>query len=130
MACIEVAIRDKNPGQITVDSKGRHRIHKEMNSEDKDAHQKGFNAIHSVFKATGAREIVDAELTVGLHLMGGLGIGADPSRSVVSPEFHLHGRKNIFCADSSVFPNAPGINPSLTIMALNKMAGEKIMRSL
>jgi hypothetical protein len=29
----------------------------------------------------------------------------------VNPEFRLHGCKNIYCADSSVFPNAPGINP-------------------
>jgi choline dehydrogenase-like flavoprotein len=130
MACIEVAIRDKNPGQITVDSKGRQKIHKELSPEDKDTQKKGFDAIHKIFNSTGATEIVNGEITIGLHLMGGLGIGADPSRSVVNPEFRLHGRKNIFCADSSIFPNAPGINPSLTIMALNKMAGEKILRAL
>ena len=130
MACIEVAIRDKNPGQITVDSKGRHKIHKQLNPEDRNTQEKGFNVIHNIFNSTGAREIVNGEITIGLHLMGGLGIGADPSRSVVDPEFRLHGRSNIFCADSSIFPNAPGINPSLTIMALNKMAGEKILRTL
>ncbi|RLB97796.1 MAG: GMC family oxidoreductase, partial [Deltaproteobacteria bacterium] len=98
--------------------------------EDRNTQEKGFNAIHNIFNSTGAREIVTGEITIGLHLMGGLGIGSDPSRSVVNPEFRLHGRNNIFCADSSIFPNAPGINPSLTIMALNKMAGEKILRSL
>jgi len=130
MACIEVAIRDKNPGEITVDSKGRHKIHKQLSPEDKTTQEKGFNAIHTIFNSTGAREIINGEITIGLHLMGGLGIGSDASRSVIDPEFRLHGRKNIFCADSSIFPNAPGINPSLTIMALNKMAGEKILRSL
>lgn len=129
MACVEVAIRDKNPGSITVDSKGRHVIHKELSAEDKDTQRKGFEAIHNIFKSTGAGEIVNGEIDIALHLMGGLGIGADPSRSVVDPEFRLHGRKNIFCADSSIFPNAPGINPSLTIMAINKMAGEQILRS-
>jgi len=39
----------------------------------------------------------------------------------------LHEDKNIYCADSSIFPNAPGINPSLTIMALSKMAIEKVV---
>jgi choline dehydrogenase-like flavoprotein len=58
--------------------------------------------------------------------MGGLGIGVNPRESVVSPEFKLHGYKNIYAADSSIFPNAPGINPSLTIMALSKMAAAKV----
>ena len=50
--------------------------------------------------------------------------------SVVNPDFEFHGFKNMFCADSSIFPNAPGINPSLTIMALSKMASEKISARL
>jgi len=130
MACIEVAIRDRNPGQITVDSRGRHKIHKVLDSQDKDTLDRGFDAIHKIFNSTGARDVVNGELPIALHLMGGLSIGADPSRSVVNPEFRLHGQKNIFCADSSIFPNAPGINPSLTIMALSKMAGEQILRAL
>ena len=54
-------------------------------------------------------------------------LGTDPKRSVVSPEFRLHGYKNIYAADSSVFPNAPGINPSLTIMALSLKAAEQFL---
>jgi choline dehydrogenase-like flavoprotein len=129
MACVEVAVRDKNPGQITVDSKGCHKIHKELSSQDIDTRHKGLEATYNILKSTGAREIVDGEFAIGLHLMGGLNMGADASRSVVNPEFRLHGQKNIFSADSSIFPNAPGINPALTIMALSKMAGEKILRS-
>jgi hypothetical protein len=100
MACIEVAVRDKNPGRITVDSKGRHKIHKALSAEDKDTTRKGLDAIHSIFKSTGAREIIDGEIAIALHLMGGLSIGSDPARSVVNPEFRLHGRKNIFCSIS------------------------------
>ena len=57
-------------------------------------------------------------------------MGVDTGRSVVDPEFHLHGFKNIYVADSSIFPNAPGINPSLTIMALSKKAAEGILREV
>ena len=62
--------------------------------------------------------------------MGGLCMGTDPKKSVVNSEFRLHGHDNIFVADSSIFPNAPGINPSFTIMALSKMAAANMTRSL
>ena len=39
------------------------------------------------------------------------------------------GHSGIFAADSSIFPNAPGINPSLTIMALSKRAADTIIKS-
>jgi choline dehydrogenase-like flavoprotein len=64
-------------------------------------------------------------MSFGLHLMGGCTMGIDPKTSVVSPEFNVHGMKNLYICDSSIFPNAPGINPSLTIMALaNKLSTE------
>jgi len=47
----------------------------------------------------------------------------------VGPDFRLHGHRRIFAADSSIFPNAPGINPSLTIMALAKKAAHSIQRN-
>jgi choline dehydrogenase-like flavoprotein len=49
---------------------------------------------------------------------------------VTTPDFNLHGFGNIYTADSSVFPNAPGINPSFTIMALSCMAGDRILRDV
>jgi choline dehydrogenase-like flavoprotein len=58
--------------------------------------------------------------------MGGCSLGTDPSRSVVSPEFRLHGSRRIYAADSSIFPNAPGINPSFTIMALALKAADAV----
>lgn len=130
MACIEVAIRDQNPGVIRVDRKGKVNVEKRLDSVDKESYQKGLTAVHNIFNSTGAREIVDGAFGIGLHLMGGCGIGSNAANSVVSPDFNLHGHKNIFCADSSVFPNAPGINPSLTIMALSKMAAAKALRGM
>ena len=77
-----------------------------------------MEAIRNIFCSTGAKEIVESDIAIGLHLMGGCNMGVDPARSVVSPEFRLHGSRNIYAADSSVFPNAPGIDPAFTIMAL------------
>jgi len=127
MACIEVAVRDTNPGRITVDRKGKPIVDKVLNDEDRRRRDRGLQAIRNIFNATGAREILEGDVAIGLHLMGGCNLGVDANRSVVSPEFRLHGSKRIYAADSSVFPNAPGINPSFTIMALSCRAADQIL---
>lgn len=128
-ACIEVCTRDTHPGTIRVNRKGKALIRKEQNREDLDRYRKGQKVIDDIFRSTGAKEIVHGKFGIGLHLMGCCAMGTDPATSVVDPEFRLHGHTNIFAADSSVFPNAPGINPSLTIMALSKKAAASILRS-
>lgn len=128
-ACMEVCTRDTQPGTVQVDKKGRVRIKKERNAEDMRRYEKGKTVIENIFRSTGAKEIIHGSTAIGLHLMGCCPIGTDPATSVINPEFRLHGHKNIFAADSSIFPNAPGINPSLTIMALSKKAAATILRS-
>lgn len=128
MACIEVAIRDTNPGTITVNGQGRAVVKKELNEVDEQRKQAGMNAIYSIFGTTGAKEVIPGEFGIGLHLMGGCNMGTDGGRSVTAPDFSLHGHKNIIVADSSVFPDAPGINPSLTIMALAKKAAAQVLK--
>lgn len=130
MACIEVAVRDTHPGTISVNGKGRAVIRKELNFLDEERKAQGMEAIKNIFQSTNAREIIPGRLGIGLHLMGGLAMGTSAVASVVDPEFKLHGEKNIYAADSSIFPNAPGINPSLTIMALSKMAASMIGKEL
>jgi len=129
-ACIEVAVRDTNPGRIRVNSRGTAVVEKRLNGEDRERRDRGLNAIRNIFLATGAREIIEGDLAIGLHLMGGCNLGVDPTRSVTGPDFRLHGFDNVYAVDSSLFPNAPGINPSFTIMALAGMAGDRIRRDL
>lgn len=125
MACIEVAVRDTHPGRILV-KKGKLIVHKTLNEEDKKRKNAGLEAIQNIFHSQGVQRVHEGNLPIGLHLMGGCGIGVNDNTSVVSPDFHLHGHKNIYVADSSIFPNAPGINPSLTIMALSKKAARMV----
>jgi choline dehydrogenase-like flavoprotein len=127
-ACIEVCTRDTQPGRITVNRKGKAVVVKRQNQEDLVRYRKGLAVIDEIFKITGAQQVLHGTIGIGLHLMGGCAIGTDPRHSVVSPDFHLHGYPNIFCADSSIFPNAPGINPSLTIMALSKKAAAQMVK--
>jgi choline dehydrogenase-like flavoprotein len=129
-ACIEVAVRDTNPGRIRVNSRGAAVVDKQLNDEDRRRRDRGLAAVRNIFLSTGAADIIKGDIAIGLHLMGGCNMGVDPSRAVTSPEFRLHGFDNIYAADSSIFPNAPGINPSFTIMALASMAGDRIRREL
>jgi choline dehydrogenase-like flavoprotein len=129
-ACIEVAVRDTNPGRVRLGSRGTAVVEKRLNDEDARRRDRGFAAVRNIFLATGAKEIIPGDIAIGLHLMGGCNLGVDPARAVTSPDFHLHGFPNIYAADSSVFPNAPGINPSFTIMALASMAADRILRDL
>jgi choline dehydrogenase-like flavoprotein len=129
-ACIEVAVRDTNPGRIRVGSGGQPVIEKRLNAEDAARRDRGFAAVRNIFLSTGAREIISGNIAIGLHLMGGCNMGSDPARSVVSPGFRLHGSERIYAADSSVFPNAPGINPALTIMALSVKASAQILKDM
>lgn len=130
MACIEVAVRDTNPGRISIKKNGRPVIHKSMNKEDYRRWNEGAKAIYNIFNSTGAKEIIPGSIPIGLHLMGGCVLGVDSKKAVVSPDFKMYENENIFMADSSIFPNAPGINPSFTIMALSVKAADSIFKSL
>lgn len=125
MACIEVALRDSCPGKVSLSWSGRPVIKKQWNEKDLEARRLGIESIEKIFRSTGAREIIYTGMNIGLHLMGGLKMTKNPERGVVNGKFQLHESDRILVADSSVFPNAPGINPSLTIMALSEMAADQ-----
>lgn len=130
MSCIEVAVRDTAPGEVRMIKPGKFKVFKNLNEEDLQREKRGLQAIDNIFKSTGAREIIRGQFRIGLHLMGGLNMGVDSKKSVVAPDFLLHGSKRMYAADSSIFPNAPGINPSLTIMALALKGSKEIIRQL
>ena len=129
-ACIEVAVRDTNPGRVRLGKHGEAIVEKRLNAEDQRRRRLGLEAIRNIFYATGAREIIEGDIAIGLHLMGGCNMGVDAARSVVSPEFRLHGSRRIYAGDSSIFPNAPGINPSYTIAALSLRAADQILKDV
>ncbi|HVE84871.1 MAG TPA: GMC family oxidoreductase [Myxococcales bacterium] len=52
------------------------------------------------------------------HQMGGCPMGADPERSVVTPELRFRGVDNLFVVDGSIFPTSLGVNPQQTIFGL------------
>jgi choline dehydrogenase-like flavoprotein len=63
------------------------------------------------------------------HLFGTCRIGSDPSRSVVSPEFRVRGYDALYVADASLFPTATGVNPQHAIMALARIAAQRLIEA-
>lgn len=64
------------------------------------------------------------------HLMGGARMGEDPNLSVTDPWGRVHGKKDLYVADASLFPAAVEINPYLTIMALADRVAQAIKQDL
>lgn len=126
MACAEVAIRDENAGEITVGGNGRLTIKKPLTDQDRRRMKDGTGVLKEILAATHPRQVLESPLYFGLHLMGGSRMGVDPATSVVDPDFRLRGFDNIYVCDSSLFPNAPGINPALTVMALAQRLSEEL----
>jgi choline dehydrogenase-like flavoprotein len=124
LACLEVCVRDENTGTLRVNRAGRLIVDKRLTDQDRGRIRAGVECVREMFAAIGAEEMHFSDWSFGLHLMGGCRIGTDGATSVVAPDFQLHGFPNLYTADSSIFPNAPGINPALTIMALtHRMVG-------
>lgn len=90
--------------------------------------KEGTDKLKEILEASGAKYVIDSPYYFGLHLMGGCRMGTDPKNSVVGPDYRVHGHKNVFVCDSSLYPNAPGINPGLTIMALSHRLSEELTK--
>ena len=60
----------------------------------------------------------------GFHPQGTAGMGR-----VVDTDLKLIGSKRIFVCDASVFPDSPGVNPQITIMALSLRLAEMLIKN-
>lgn len=127
LACIEVAVMDEPTGNIHITPSGKVVADKKLTGPDREKIRRGLEMAIDLHNAAGAREIIRCDQGFGLHLMGGCPIGVDDRTSVVGPDFRVHGYCRVYAADSSIYPTAPGINPSFTIMALSVMASRMFL---
>jgi choline dehydrogenase-like flavoprotein len=96
-----------------------------MGTQDQQRARTGQGVVRQLFETLGALEIMQSPVKIGLHLMGGCAMGT--RNSVLDEQFKVRGSQRIIVADSAVFPNAPGINPSLTIMAMAHRAADALL---
>jgi choline dehydrogenase-like flavoprotein len=61
------------------------------------------------------------------HTSGGNQFGIDVGRGVTDASGLVFGTTNVYVADSSLFPTAPGVNPSWTIMAVARHVATAIL---
>ena len=61
------------------------------------------------------------------HTSGGNQFGTAAQRGVTNSSGLVHGTTNVYVADSSLFPTAPGVNPSWTIMAVARHVATGIL---
>lgn len=61
------------------------------------------------------------------HTSGGNQFGIDARRGVTDSSGRVFGTTNVYVSDSSLFPTAPGVNPSWTIMALSRHVATGIL---
>jgi choline dehydrogenase-like flavoprotein len=61
------------------------------------------------------------------HPQGGNPMSDDPKRGVVDPDFRVHGYRNLYVADSSVFPSNLWANCQATVMAMAYLAADSVL---
>ncbi len=148
--------RDRDSGRVTIDQRGRPIMHYRLSKYDGDLVRRGLIETARLHVAAGAQEVggpitglptyrsadgtLDAYLdrvrraplqTNGFmlfsaHQMGTCHMGADRSTSVIDQHCESHNVRGLFVTDGSSLPNAPGVNPMITIMAVAHRAAQYI----
>jgi choline dehydrogenase-like flavoprotein len=72
------------------------------------------------------RDNADLLLT-SAHPQGGNPVGDPGEGGVVDPDFRVHGFRNLWLCDASVFPSSVSVNPQLTVMAMAQYAAARIV---
>ena len=57
-------------------------------------------------------------------------MGEDPGKSVVTPELEVHDTPGLYVYGGATFPTCPGINPTLSLLALVYRAAERLVKQL
>jgi choline dehydrogenase-like flavoprotein len=148
--------RDRDSGRVTIDQRGRPIMHYQLSAYDGTHIRRGLIETVRLHAAAGAQEVggpitglrtyrsadgnLDAYLdrvqrmplqTNGFmlfsaHHMGTCHMGADRSTSVIDEHCESHDVKGLFVTDGSSLPNACGVNPMITIMAVAHQAAQYI----
>ena len=116
---IWIKLKDDTVGSISRDG----RIEKALTQNDVQKLKKGvFIAAEILAKAGVEHQHIKLRGPGGHHPGGTAAIGEVVDRNL---ETEI---KNLFVADASVLPKAPGLPPMLTIMALSKRLGKRLNR--
>jgi hypothetical protein len=153
-AAAYVQVKDDHSGRVRLDSQGHPIVEYSLGPKDAPKVHKGYELLAGIFLKAGAKavflphidvkplrkmdevsSIASLDLSpnklslVSAHQMGSCRMGEDPRESVVNSRGQVHGLKNLYIADASVFPTAIGVNPQITIAAISTLFAQDMVRS-
>ncbi len=154
MASCGAMIADRTSGTVRPSGDGRANIEYSLIDEDRERLVQALRFVCKVYAAAGATELYSGligerpvktleealrPLTAGVplhalnvyasHPMGTCRMGPDPDEAVVRPDGRTHDLPGLHVADGSLFPEALGVNPQITIMALATWVARRIAKA-
>jgi choline dehydrogenase-like flavoprotein len=156
---IGVHLCDHSSGKVGLGSEGSLRASYKLIDDDARRLAFGIARAAEVHFAAGATEVYPNIARVGVlkpgdlaqfeattfkpaelrleafHPMGTARMAADPSEGACGIDGAVHGTKDLYVADASLFPTSVGVNPMMTIIAFSKhvargVAGEMAVSSV
>jgi choline dehydrogenase-like flavoprotein len=150
-----IVVRDGNLGKVKLTSTERASVTYEPSIKELKALAKGTEILAKMWFALGAKKVivpyrglssVDREedipkimdriikeprnlLLGSAHPQSGNRIGnSGGDGSVVDSDCKVHGFKNLFVCDASVFPTSVGVNPQITVMTIASIIAARIAK--
>jgi choline dehydrogenase-like flavoprotein len=150
---IGVHLSDRSSGRVGLGAEGSLRASYRLTRDDADRLAFGIARAAEVHFAAGASEVYPNIARVGVlrpgdlagfeatrfrpaelrleafHPMGTARIAADPRDGACAADGSLHGTRDLYVADGSLFPTSVGVNPMMTIIAFAKQVSRGIAAS-
>jgi choline dehydrogenase-like flavoprotein len=149
-----IVVRDDNIGRMSLTSTGRSSITYEPGEKELKILAKGVEVLGKMWFALGARRIIISHRKMSIienesdisklmdnilndpknlllgsaHPQSGNKIGSNQADSVVDSYCRVHGFRNLFVCDASVFPTSVGVNPQITVMAIASIVASRIIK--
>jgi choline dehydrogenase-like flavoprotein len=141
---IGVHLCDKSSGRVGLGAEGSLRAGYKLTPDDADRLAFGIARAAEVHFAAGATEVYPNVARVGVlkpgdlarfevtsfkpselrleafHPMGTARIAADEREGACAIDGSVHGTRDLYVADASLFPTSVGVNPMMTIIAFSK----------
>jgi choline dehydrogenase-like flavoprotein len=147
---IGVHLSDRSSGRIAVGSNGAIKATYRLTEADARLLTFGIARAAEIHFAAGATEVypnigrvgvlrpgqlADFEATAfraselrleAFHPMGTARIAADPGEGVCASDGSVNGSRDLYVADTSLFPTSVGVNPMMTAIAFSKQVARGI----
>ncbi len=141
---IGVHLSDQSAGRVGLGSEGSLRARYKLTDDDARRLAFGIARAAEIHFAAGATEVYPNIARVGVlkpgdlpqfeatafrpadlrleafHPMGTARIAADPREGACGIDGAVHGTRDLYVADASLFPTSVGVNPMMTIIAFSK----------